>query len=211
MIYRETEGNPFFVEEVFQHLWEEQRLFDKDGNWIDGIAISELDVPAGVRLVIGRRLDRLKEAAARVLRAAAVIGRVFDPRVLELIDSLDPEDVLDAIEEAEAARLITTTMGDQYSFTHELIRQTLMAQQSLLRRQRMHLQIAGALEKSLGARAEEKAIDIANHLVRAWRRGGFDEDRAVSGPSGRQRACSGRSQRGVPLLQSGPLPVPPSG
>jgi tetratricopeptide (TPR) repeat protein/predicted Ser/Thr protein kinase len=167
MIYRETEGNPFFVEEVFQHLWEEQRLFDKDGNWIDGIAISELDVPEGVRLVIGRRLERLKEAAARVLRAAAVIGRVFDPRVLESIDSLDPEDVLDAIEEAEAARLITTTMGDQYSFTHELIRQTLMAQQSLPRRQRMHLQIAGALEKSLGARAEEKAIDIANHLVRA--------------------------------------------
>ena len=42
-----------------------------------------------------------------------------------------------------------------------------MAQQSLPRRQRMHLQIAGALEKSLGARAEEKAIDIAHHLVRA--------------------------------------------
>src|SRR5207247_9911736 len=32
-IYRETEGNPFFVEEVFQHLSEQGRLLDTEGRW----------------------------------------------------------------------------------------------------------------------------------------------------------------------------------
>ncbi len=37
-VYAETEGNPFFVEEVFQHLSEEGRLFDDDGHWRSDLA-----------------------------------------------------------------------------------------------------------------------------------------------------------------------------
>jgi len=59
VIYSETEGNPFFVEEVFQHLAEEGKLFDKQGRWRSDLQVSELDVPEGVRLVIGRRLERV--------------------------------------------------------------------------------------------------------------------------------------------------------
>ena len=54
-IYAETEGNPFFVEEAFQHLSEEGRLFDEDGRWRGNLQVEDLEVPEGVRLVIGRR------------------------------------------------------------------------------------------------------------------------------------------------------------
>jgi hypothetical protein len=54
-IYGETEGNVFFVEEVFRHLAESGRLLDEQGRFRRGIAIGELDVPANVRLVTGRR------------------------------------------------------------------------------------------------------------------------------------------------------------
>ena len=49
-IHEETEGNPFFVEEVFQHLSEEGKLFDEEGRWKSDLKIDELDVPEGVRL-----------------------------------------------------------------------------------------------------------------------------------------------------------------
>jgi hypothetical protein len=58
-IFTETEGNPFFVEEVYQHLHEQGRLFDADGTWLEHLSIEDLDVPEGVRLVVGRRLDQL--------------------------------------------------------------------------------------------------------------------------------------------------------
>ena len=57
--YRETERNPFFVEEVFQYLEEEGVLREEDGRWRSAVDLEELDVPEGVRLVIGRRLERV--------------------------------------------------------------------------------------------------------------------------------------------------------
>jgi len=77
VVFRETEGNPFFVEEVFQHLKEEGHLFTSEGGWRTDLHVDTLDVPEGVRLVIGRRLERLSETARRILTTGAVVGRVF--------------------------------------------------------------------------------------------------------------------------------------
>jgi predicted ATPase len=63
------------MEEVFRHLVEEGRLLDADGRFRSDLAIGELDVPENIRLVLGRRLDRLGDTARRVLGAAAVVGR----------------------------------------------------------------------------------------------------------------------------------------
>ena len=67
MVFAETEGNPFFVEEIFRHLAEEGKLFDESGKWRPGLRADQLEVPEGVRLVLGRRLDRLGAEARRVL------------------------------------------------------------------------------------------------------------------------------------------------
>jgi len=34
LIFDQTEGNPFFVEEVYRHLAEEGKLFDENGAWL---------------------------------------------------------------------------------------------------------------------------------------------------------------------------------
>jgi predicted ATPase len=78
IIHAETDGNPFFVEEVYHHLNEEGKLFDEAGGWQTGLRSGELEVPQGVRLVIGRRLQRLQEPSRRILTTAAIAGRSFD-------------------------------------------------------------------------------------------------------------------------------------
>jgi predicted ATPase len=60
-----------------------------------------------VREVIGRRLGRLSEATSRVLGLAAVIGRQFDVALLATIAETSEDAVLDALEEATAAALVT--------------------------------------------------------------------------------------------------------
>ena len=166
VIYQETEGNPFFVEEVFHHLSEEGKLFNQDGGWKANLKTDELEVPEGVRLVIGRRLERLSPGTPKVLKAAAVIGRAFDLETLESLEGFDPDDVLDAIEEAESADLIasdSTGRDVSYRFTHELIRHTLLVGLSTRRRQRTHLRIADVLENQ----SAENVSSIAHHLFEA--------------------------------------------
>ncbi len=77
-VFEETDGNPFFVEEVFRYIAEQGKLLDEQGVWRSGWRPDELKVPQGVRLVIGHRLERLREETQRLLTKAAVIGRRFD-------------------------------------------------------------------------------------------------------------------------------------
>jgi class 3 adenylate cyclase/tetratricopeptide (TPR) repeat protein len=180
-IFAETEGNPFFVEEVFKHLSESGLLFEASGAWRTDLDVSELDVPESVKLVIGRRLERLGEGSHRAMSSAAVIGRCFDFRLLaEMVDDSDEDALLDALDEAERAGLVSSSArGDevQYEFAHELIRQTLVTGLSALRRQRLHLRVANAMEAVYGQWQSDQAADLARHLLEAGAPG--DRARAV--------------------------------
>ncbi|MCH8814923.1 MAG: AAA family ATPase [Chloroflexi bacterium] len=170
VVYGATEGNPFFVEEVIHHLAEEGKLFDTQGSWLPDLELSEIEVPEGVRLVIWRRLERVGEDCRRALISAAIIGRRFSFELLEALGDADADTLLDAMDEAERAHLITSTddeSEDRLAFGHELIRQTLLAGVSAPRRQRLHLRVAGAIEQLYAANVEEHAADLAHHLSQA--------------------------------------------
>ncbi|HEX2240025.1 MAG TPA: AAA family ATPase [Actinomycetota bacterium] len=169
-LYDETEGNPFFVEEVYKYLSEEGKLFDEKGLWRSELNIDELEVPEGVRLVIGRRLERLSESARRVLAAAAVIGRAFTYDLLRESADIDEDTLLDALDDAERAYLVTSSDAsddDRLLFAHELIRQTLLGSVSAPRRRKLHANVADAMERIYKDSLEENAADIASHLGQA--------------------------------------------
>jgi DNA-binding SARP family transcriptional activator len=170
-VHAETEGNPFFTEEVFKHLAEEDRLYGADGRFRPDVTIAELDVPENLRLVLGRRLERLGENGHRALAAAAVVGRAFTYELLEALGELEPDALLDALDEAERARLVAPVSEapdeDRLLFSHELIRQTLLTGLSQPRRRRLHLRVAETLERLHADALEDQATEIAHHLTQA--------------------------------------------
>src|SRR5262249_8216797 len=84
-ILENTEGNPFFVEEVVRLLIEQGVIYREDGHWKAKETIGELAVPDTVKSVILSRVDRLHREVKQVLQCAAVIGRVFQRRLLEYL------------------------------------------------------------------------------------------------------------------------------
>ena len=76
-LHGETEGNPFFIEEVVGHLREEG---DRLGA---AVTLAQAGVPDGVREVTSRRLRRLGDDARQAVVVAAVVGREFDFELLE--------------------------------------------------------------------------------------------------------------------------------
>lgn len=170
LVYAETEGNPFFVEEVFRHLHEAGKLFDAEGQWRSGVQIADTEVPRSVSLVIGQRLERVSDDCRRILTIAALAGKTFRFDLLARFQGIDPDDLLDALEEAAAATLIEDVSAGRearYAFIHEQIRQTLLALLSTARRHRLHLRMADAMEGLYGSEADTHAADIAYHLYQA--------------------------------------------
>ena len=193
VVFHETEGNAFFIEEVYQHLCEEGRLFDAQGQWRDDLRSDTLDVPESVKLVVGRRLERLGDAARRALTAAAVIGRTFPLDLLQAVVDGPADSTLEAIEEAERASLVSSLAGREvrYGFVHELIRTTLISGLSLPRRQRLHLKIADAIESLRDGALDAHLSALAHHLYQA---GAAAELRRTSGilvRAARQAQASG--------------------
>jgi AAA ATPase domain len=170
LIFEESQGNPFFVEEVYRHLVEDGKVFDAAGQFRTDIKIDETDVPETVRLIIGRRLERLDENEMRVLAAAAVIGRSFNFQLLTAISQIDVDELFAVIEKAQKMGIIVASSGGPqkpFTFTHELVRQTLLASISRPRRQQLHADVADAIARLHPDAVKERAGDIADHLIKA--------------------------------------------
>jgi tetratricopeptide (TPR) repeat protein len=164
-VHSETDGNPFFVEEVLRHLAETGALRREGGRWTSDRRIEDLGIPEGVREVVGRRLSRLSETANQALGVAAVIGRDFDAQTIEAAGGPSGDALLDALDEAARARLIEEAAAPgQYAFSHALVRQTLYEELGTTRRVRVHWRIGDALERRFASAPEEHLAAIAHHL-----------------------------------------------
>jgi len=161
-LYRETEGNPFFIEEIVRHLTD-AGVHSQDAGAGD---LERVGLPEDVRDVISRRLDRLDPGSIEWLRVAAVIGRDFDASLLERVLGFDEDRFLAALEEALDAGLVAEAPGDpgRYSFAHALIRETLYEGMSSARRARVHRRVGVALEE-LGDESQIGALAL--HFTRA--------------------------------------------
>lgn len=130
-----TGGNPFYVRESARLLASEGAL----------VALAE--VPEGVRDVLRRRLARLPAPAVAVLRLAAVVGREADVEVLVAAADTDEDAVFDALETGVVAGLLSEPAPGRVRFAHALVRDTLYADLTHLRRARMHGRVAATLRQ----------------------------------------------------------------
>jgi len=171
-VYKETEGNPFFVTEVVRLLVSDGRL-QGPGE----VASWNIRIPEGVRDVIGRRLDHLSEPCNRVLTHASVIGREFSLDALEALTEVPSDRLLELLEEAVAARVISEmprAVGS-YGFCHALIRETLYDRLSAARRLRLHRRIGEVLESIHQSRLDLHLDELAYHFSQAAPGGGVEK------------------------------------
>ena len=146
-VHRETEGNPFFVEEVLKALIEQGSVRRESGRW-QRCDVGELVIPQSVKEAIGSRLDRVSEQTNDVLRVAAVLGKTFSFEELQAAAENISEDVLlDALDESTTAQLINTSGTESFTFTHDKIREVLYEELNPIRRRRLHRHAAEGLEQ----------------------------------------------------------------
>jgi class 3 adenylate cyclase/tetratricopeptide (TPR) repeat protein len=169
-LFRHTEGNPFFIEELLHHF-EELGL---TGGSAAGDPFRHAAVPEGVREVIRNRLSQLDDLTWRVLTAGAVLGNSFAIGTVSATSGLDEEDVVEALEHAIGARILVEDKRspDVVSFSHALVRETLYQDMSAARRVRLHERAAEALEPT--ARGEQFG-ELAHHFLQAAAPGNADK------------------------------------
>ncbi len=178
-VHRETAGNPFYGVELLRHL-RETGVIDEagDGRWsFRGSSVGPA-LPQSVREVIDGRVRRLGEEARRLLSVGAVIGRDFDLALVARAADRPVELVLDLLDDAVAAALLTRTpvtrasligagLVEVYAFSHGLVHATLYDALPPGRRAALHQTVGEAIEASWGETIDARLAELAHHYLAA--------------------------------------------
>jgi DNA-binding SARP family transcriptional activator len=156
------EGNPFFLEQLVLHVR-------------DGGSESLLDtLPDTLHSLLGARLDSLAIPERRILREAAVVGRVFwqepiaratdDARIAARLGSLERRGFI-------ARRPRSALPGQaEYAFRHALLHDVAYASMPRARRGAAHAAIGIWLEHIAGDRVDEVLDQLSDHFTTAAQR-----------------------------------------
>jgi DNA-binding winged helix-turn-helix (wHTH) protein/tetratricopeptide (TPR) repeat protein len=149
-VHRRSEGNPFFAREL--------------ARWLSRADVAGEALPPSVRDVVRHRLQRRSEQCLDAIYLAAVIGQDFDVELLLRSAGGERDRALAGLEEAAAARLARPSADDsgRWRFTHTLIRETLLAENSALWVRRAHRTVADAL-LAMDGDDESRLIERAHH------------------------------------------------
>ncbi len=154
-IYRRSDGNPFFAEELL--------AAGIDGTASRGMSDTLRDVLLG-------RLAAAPEPAQAVLGPAAVAGRHVDHELLVRIVAMPEAELLDGLRAAVGSQILVTETGptgeDGYAFRHALLQEA--AYEELLpgERRRLHRACAEAIASRVlgdGAEAAAQWAQLAYH------------------------------------------------
>jgi DNA-binding CsgD family transcriptional regulator/tetratricopeptide (TPR) repeat protein len=163
-IWRRSEGNPFFVEELLTALSQDNGLV---ANEHAARAIERVRLPATVSEAILARVHALGATALETLTAAAVIGRTVSFDDLREVLGVEEESLVGTLEHLLAHQLLReerTNDGDSYAFPHALMQEALYESVISRRRRLLHRRAAAALERKPPGHIPTRLDQLAYHF-----------------------------------------------
>ncbi len=169
MILGRAAGNPLYLEELTHSLLENGSIQKEDDHFVLARDASSLDVPDTIQGIIAARMDRLEDSLKRIMQVAAVIGREFAFRVLEIIIEMK-EDIKSGLINLQGLEFIyekSLYPELEYIFKHALTQEVAYNSLLLTRRKEIHEQIGRAIENIYSERLEEFYEMLAYHYSKS--------------------------------------------
>jgi DNA-binding SARP family transcriptional activator/tetratricopeptide (TPR) repeat protein len=157
-LFKLTDGNPMFLEEMLRQLGE-----GGDG---DTAALPNLNPTEAIRELVARRVSRLPEDVIYLLQSASVAGTECEAAIVAEAAELTAEQRLDALDLAEESKLLRRLGGrrDLYAFSHSLVRDAIYNELLRGRRVRYHHKVAVATERAHHDELENYVNELAHHF-----------------------------------------------
>jgi class 3 adenylate cyclase/tetratricopeptide (TPR) repeat protein len=169
LIIEKTEGNPFFMEEVVQGLWEEGVLSGERGRYRLEKAATELHIPATVQGVLAARIDRLPANEKEFLQILSVIGKEFPLGLLRQVTGHAEGELYHLLSHVQAGEFVYEQPAfpePEYTFKHALTQEVAYQSVLLEKRKLLHERTAQAIEGLYEYRLDEHYGELAHHYSR---------------------------------------------
>ncbi len=168
-IIERTEGNPFFIEEMVQVLFD-QGVLARNGAVSLARPFTSIQVPSTVKGILAARIDKLAPAEKDLLQSLAVIGKEFPIGLVRRAvgqrdDELTP--ILSNLQIAEFIYEQPAFPENEYTFKHALTQEVAYDSVLMERRKLIHERTAVALEEMFAATLDDHLSELAHHYSRS--------------------------------------------
>lgn len=168
-LYDESDGNPFFIEEVLKSLMDEGIIRRHAHIWDAGVDLSSVRIPNSIKDVISHRIARMDEQTKKVLRFISVIGTSFQFDVLQRVTGISSEELLDILDHLIEIDIIhedtTTSHEEVFVFNHKQTRVVIYEAMSKSRLRVMHHKVGETLEELYSTRLDDVVFQLARHFT----------------------------------------------
>src|ERR1700734_3375631 len=167
LVAEKTEGNPFFMEEIVQSLFEQGALL-RNGTVKLAKSLSSIQIPPTVQAVLASRIDRLPPREKDLLNTLAVIGKEFRFELVRQIAGKPDDELQRTLTNLQAAEFIYEQPAFPdvaYVFKHALSQQVAYGSALQEHRKVLHQRVARALEAQFPETAETEPELVAHHYT----------------------------------------------
>ncbi|MDQ0839286.1 trifunctional serine/threonine-protein kinase/ATP-binding protein/sensor histidine kinase [Sphingomonas faeni] len=168
-VHDQTDGNPFFVQQVLQTLREERTsnngLDESRWDWSRGRFARRREV-GDVLDFMAIRIGRLEQGEIDLLGALALLDGRSEVPLLATITGMDVSSARERMESLIKAGFVVE-VGGGYAFAHDHIHATALSLTPYEERAAKHAWIATLLLKSDCTSSPEQAFEVAGHIVQA--------------------------------------------
>jgi class 3 adenylate cyclase/tetratricopeptide (TPR) repeat protein len=169
LIIEKTEGNPFFMEETVEVLFDDGALL-RNGSIKLVKPLAELKIPPTVQGILVSRIDRLPPDEKDLLQTLAVIGREFALGPVRRVVGKSEDELNRMLHALQLAEFIyeQPAAGDiEYIFKHALTQEVAYKSVLVERRKLLHERIGSALEASFAQSIDDHLSQLAYHYARS--------------------------------------------
>lgn len=169
-LYRESEGNPFYVKEILDSMMKEGVIDPHSFTWDPHEELSNITIPSSIKDITTRKIDDLDRDEKKVLMFASLIGTEFDFRILEEVMDIDVIELLDIIDSLKEQGIIDEVEDvdeEIYRFHHMQTRTILYEEMSRSRKRVSHRRIGEILEDFYEDELEEHYFELSQHFYEA--------------------------------------------
>jgi tetratricopeptide (TPR) repeat protein len=165
IIIERTEGNPFFIEEIVQALFDEGAIV-RNGTVKIARSLAQMRLPPTVQGVLASRIDRLPAEHKELIQTLAVMGRESPLALISRVTSQSDAELEPRLSALQAGEFIyeqPAAAGVQYTFKHALTQE--VAYNSLLieRRKLLHERAATTIQSLHADRLDDHLGELAHH------------------------------------------------
>lgn len=166
-LYRESEGNPFYLREILDSLIQNEVITPDSFTWDPQEELNDITIPSSIKEITRRKIDVLDKDEKKVLIFASLIGTEFDFRILEEVVDMDVLKLLDVIDRLKEHGLIEEVQDSEeelYRFHHLQTRTFLYEDIGRSRKRISHQRIGNILEDLYEDEIKDHYFDLSRHF-----------------------------------------------